>query len=647
MKKLLITFMVLFILPLVNATTFLDDFNRADNITIGNNWTESLTPSGFAISGNRLNLTRDGSDTYIHRNVSGDWINVTFTYFAEVQNTNMVFNFQTGIYNQASRGCGIWFPNGYGNDQMWYHTDNFADVGALCDDCIFANNSYVISLIYNMSSLTVGTYIDGVYQGNFEISGTCENADIIGFGTEDFNGQWFIDNIIVQTPTVSPPLPLELTDGLVHYYHVNETDMVSSLDGVICSGQSPVLSSFAVSGQSLIFNGSSGYRFAGLDATVNSASNFSISMWIYWNGSSTFDNVLAGFMSSSLQDIQWQNGGDYGNGLWNHYTSSWQGDGVVDLTPNTWYNILFTWQESNKERTYINGVNLGNITASAWLYESGVDTFAWGNSYDICGSGSNGFIGFMSDFGVWNRALTTTEVTELYNSGSGLFYNGSEFAEYFAPCVEDWSETHVNLTGCINDTQQVMEIYIDLNGCNTTINLPAENGTIENISCTNCTEDWDAYFVNNSCNISDQITEIKLYEDESSCNTTNDLPIDNGTISNTFPCNYCTENIQQYSLNFACISQLQNTTTYYIDLNYASCCFVTSIVTDCHVTNGSYNNITVSSSCTNQYTAGDLSGITADVIGSFLVNFKYWVPLIILMLVILVLAIAVGMFRRK
>lgn len=247
----------------------------------------------------------------------------------------------------------------------------------------------------------------------------------------------------------------------------------------------------------------------------------------------------------------------------------------------------------------------------------------------------------------FNQTLTDEELMNIYSNYTALSPLQYPFIE---PCVENWSEYHVNITTCVNNSQEVMELYTDLNFCNTTINLPPENGTLENISCGFiCNEDWDSYYVNSSCLINDTFISTKLYEDINDCNTTTYLPIDNGTMIYPY-CNYCTENINLYYTGFSeCILPASTHTRegYYLDLNYASCCQVTVIPTDCNINNGSFSNFTDTQACTQTYTGSDFASITADVIGSSLVEFKYWVPLIILMLVILVIVIAIAKFRGR
>ena len=70
---------------------------------------------------------------------------------------------------------------------------------------------------------------------------------------------------------------------------------------------------------------------------------------------------------------------------------------------------------------YINGTSVGSTTGS------GSGTLATGYTAGLHISSDNGtaaqaFDGMMDEIGVWSRALTATEVTELYNSGNGLAY---------------------------------------------------------------------------------------------------------------------------------------------------------------------------------------------------------------------------------
>ncbi len=83
------------------------------------------------------------------------------------------------------------------------------------------------------------------------------------------------------------------------------------------------------------------------------------------------------------------------------------------LSINTWYNIVYTWDGST-EKIYINGILDNSINSTNYITPlSSPDMFCFG-SYGGCGSNSTNSI--LDDLGIWNRALTQQEITDLYSS---------------------------------------------------------------------------------------------------------------------------------------------------------------------------------------------------------------------------------------
>jgi len=88
------------------------------------------------------------------------------------------------------------------------------------------------------------------------------------------------------------------------------------------------------------------------------------------------------------------------------------------LSVDTWYHVVFVNRGDGQTlQMYLNGTDVSASagTFSGTLMES-ASTTCFGNSYS--GAGSY-FEGIIDSPGIWNRALTSGEVTTLYNSGNG------------------------------------------------------------------------------------------------------------------------------------------------------------------------------------------------------------------------------------
>ncbi len=95
------------------------------------------------------------------------------------------------------------------------------------------------------------------------------------------------------------------------------------------------------------------------------------------------------------------------------------------LTINTWNHIVFTFELGVGFKLYINGtLNKSSSKplfvpsyTQAPIYYPNVGAFS-----TLSGTRSLFYNGLIDELGIWNRLLTTLEVTELYNSGSGKQY---------------------------------------------------------------------------------------------------------------------------------------------------------------------------------------------------------------------------------
>lgn len=98
---------------------------------------------------------------------------------------------------------------------------------------------------------------------------------------------------------------------------------------------------------------------------------------------------------------------------------------------NTWYHAVFILDRSDKLKMYLNGsaVTLTTTNGTNNLVPYSATNYNTNNPFRIGAytaadnvTPSTFYGGLLDEFNIWNRALTQTEITELYNVGIGKFY---------------------------------------------------------------------------------------------------------------------------------------------------------------------------------------------------------------------------------
>lgn len=152
---------------------------------------------------------------------------------------------------------------------------------------------------------------------------------------------------------------------------------------------------------------------------------------------------------------------------------------TTTLTTNTWYHVVAIVNDTlGTSELFINGVS----------EDTGSKSTVGGSEEDVTliGNGGSpptyGFGGTIDEVGIWSRALTSDEISDLYNSGDGLSYGSSASTISItlnSPSNESTtSETSINFTGTYNISTG------DYNWTNATYFIYYDNGTIFNNSYT-------------------------------------------------------------------------------------------------------------------------------------------------------------------
>jgi hypothetical protein len=88
------------------------------------------------------------------------------------------------------------------------------------------------------------------------------------------------------------------------------------------------------------------------------------------------------------------------------------------LSTGVWYHVVITYDGVNTVKFYVNGVSDGTANVSSWNESGGVTYTTIGSLKGV----ANFFNGKIDEVATWGRALSDSEVTELYNLGAGKQY---------------------------------------------------------------------------------------------------------------------------------------------------------------------------------------------------------------------------------
>lgn len=150
--------------------------------------------------------------------------------------------------------------------------------------------------------------------------------------------------------------------------------------------------------------------------------NFSINLWVKLSTQTGEELIEKQFLSGSggYYQISQGTGGNAGKAVMTAgNTSSGNTASVVSassIIDGTW-KMLTLVRTGNTVEAYVNAVSQGTNSAGGSIDVSNDGSF-------FVGHGNNGTAtGSIDELGVWSRALTGTEITQLYNSGVGCQYN--------------------------------------------------------------------------------------------------------------------------------------------------------------------------------------------------------------------------------
>ncbi|MEM6468653.1 MAG: LamG-like jellyroll fold domain-containing protein, partial [Planctomycetota bacterium] len=246
--------------------------------------------------------------------------------------------------------------------------------------------------------------------------------------------------------------PADITSNLVAHYEFEENGGSTIEDSTINDNDgstvnSPVWSGdSAVGGFSMDFSqdsGSNAYVSVSDDASIDISADFSVAFWYNSSDSSSGIRQLIGQYSvgdgffiakNSSNALQFVVDGD-SSIVAHSYAGGWMADG-------NWHHVVAT-RSGDDFQLYVNGV--GN-TASTQT----VGTVSTGEPLLIGGTDSSDFEGLLDEVRIYSRALSSADVTALYNNtgassstGQLFFTTNGDVSGSGTPGINSWQGAEI------------------------------------------------------------------------------------------------------------------------------------------------------------------------------------------------------------
>jgi hypothetical protein len=229
------------------------------------------------------------------------------------------------------------------------------------------------------------------------------------------------------TACSSSGLPTSLQTGLVGYWPFcgNANDASGNGNNGAVNGATLTTDRFGNTSSAYNFNGSSNY----IDVGNNNSLNSNIVTISAWYNAVDYGSSAQGFQGnlvSKREQSGW--GGAYqlalmsnpSNLVYAPYTISGQNGNVYStLQPlGQWIHVVYV-HDLNSARIYINGVLSGTTIVSGGLTSNNLPV--WFGARPNAGGLSHFFNGKLDDIAIWNRALTVSEIQQLYTSSNATY----------------------------------------------------------------------------------------------------------------------------------------------------------------------------------------------------------------------------------
>jgi hypothetical protein len=175
-----------------------------------------------------------------------------------------------------------------------------------------------------------------------------------------------------------------------------------------------------VTGANQTYNTAEAYDFDGTDDYVDlrndfglfdGSSDWSLSVWAQPDDLSTANDTIWTARGENEVNLQVDANGEM-QFIWIDTNSDSNIITSGAISTGTWYNFIITWDADGDATLYLDGSSVGSLTSSA------VSGTSDESRIGVQGTLDRHFDGSIDDPRLYNKTLTATEVSNLYNDGS-------------------------------------------------------------------------------------------------------------------------------------------------------------------------------------------------------------------------------------
>lgn len=314
------------------------------------------------------------------------------------------------------------------------------------------------------------------------------------------------------------------TNGLIGWwpFNGNANDEGSNGNHGTVSGATLTTDRNGIANQAYSFDGVNDFIDAGSNISF---SNFTVSAWVYMNSNPGSLNTLVSKISTNFQNFELAiNGGTSFPSLAWGTGSTWESINSTQAFPATaWHHLVISYNSSNIMTLYYDGNVVLSSSTTNFVNVANFKTY-FGARPNTQGISTTSYFhnGKLDDIGIWDRALTQQEITNLYN---GVYNLPVELTQFAATCSE--STTTINWQTASENNSAYFEVFKSRDGENwtskTTTPAAGNSTSLINYSFTDIN---DASLVYYTLKQVDKDGQYKVYGPISvDCNNNNQLTI--------------------------------------------------------------------------------------------------------------------------